>query len=416
MPLLLCSESGGEGRNLQFCNTLINFDIPWNPMAIEQRIGRIDRIGQTREVYVFNLATAGTIEDAVLRILDEKINMFELVVGEVGAILGEFEEQQDFSTLVLDAWLQGNGRGARTPPSRSSRRSSSRRGGNMRTSRRWTRRCSAMSSMPPEMGRMQGFVAALLARDGALVDAIEPEGLEVLATPHVQQALALPELCRLGFGAALPSGARRVGIETEWLDRFDRLLGDRGRWGRLVLRPEVRAPVGPGTGAWRMSSCWTTQPSGCLGSRRPGPAIWCSISASRRFRTRSARACCGSSLTRRPARCRTPCSSRSRPGWRRRRGNAALPDEELPPAWDRRRVLDLVAEALPSRLDATLAPFPQGAAAATEPRPGAAARLSRRPPSGFHAPPLRAVGGRSGAPARGAAGRGDRARIPRQDR
>jgi hypothetical protein len=102
----LCSESGGEGRNLQFCNTLINFDIPWNPMAIEQRIGRIDRIGQTREVFVFNLATSGTIEDMVLRILDDKINMFELVVGEVGAILGELDEQQDFSTLVLDAWLQ----------------------------------------------------------------------------------------------------------------------------------------------------------------------------------------------------------------------------------------------------------------------------------------------------------------------
>ncbi|HTW71614.1 MAG TPA: SNF2-related protein [Acetobacteraceae bacterium] len=105
-PVLLCSESGGEGRNLQFCNTLINFDIPWNPMAIEQRIGRIDRIGQQREVFVFNLATSGTIEDQVLRILDEKINMFELVVGEVGAILGALEEQQDFSTMVLDAWLQ----------------------------------------------------------------------------------------------------------------------------------------------------------------------------------------------------------------------------------------------------------------------------------------------------------------------
>ena len=106
-PVLLCTESGGEGRNLQFCNTLINFDIPWNPMAIEQRIGRIDRIGQTREVFIFNLVTAGTIEDAVLRILDEKINMFELVVGEVGAILGEVDEQQQFPTLVLDAWLQG---------------------------------------------------------------------------------------------------------------------------------------------------------------------------------------------------------------------------------------------------------------------------------------------------------------------
>ena len=111
VPLLLCTESGGEGRNLQFCNTLINFDIPWNPMAIEQRIGRIDRIGQTREVFIFNLVTAGTIEDSVLRILDEKINMFELVVGEVGAILGEIDEQHDFSTLVLDAWLQGTEQG-----------------------------------------------------------------------------------------------------------------------------------------------------------------------------------------------------------------------------------------------------------------------------------------------------------------
>ncbi len=107
-PLLLCSESGGEGRNLQFCNTLINFDIPWNPMAIEQRIGRIDRIGQTREVFIFNLATADTIEDAVLRILDEKINMFELVVGEVGAILGEREEQEEFSAQILAAWLRAN--------------------------------------------------------------------------------------------------------------------------------------------------------------------------------------------------------------------------------------------------------------------------------------------------------------------
>ncbi len=105
VPVLLCTESGGEGRNLQFCNTLINFDIPWNPMAIEQRIGRIDRIGQTREVFVFNLVTRGTLEEAVLRVLDEKINMFELVIGEVGAILGELEEEHEFAELVLDAWL-----------------------------------------------------------------------------------------------------------------------------------------------------------------------------------------------------------------------------------------------------------------------------------------------------------------------
>jgi SNF2 family DNA or RNA helicase len=106
VPVLLCTESGGEGRNIQFCNTLINFDVPWNPMAIEQRIGRIDRIGQQREVFVFNLVTRGTLEEQVLHLLDEKISMFELVVGEVGAILGGIEDDKDFSDLVLDAWLK----------------------------------------------------------------------------------------------------------------------------------------------------------------------------------------------------------------------------------------------------------------------------------------------------------------------
>jgi superfamily II DNA or RNA helicase len=106
VPVLLCTESGGEGRNIQFCNTLINFDIPWNPMAIEQRIGRIDRIGQSREVFVFNLVARGTVEEQVLRLLDEKINMFELVVGEAGAILGELDEERNFADLVLDAWLE----------------------------------------------------------------------------------------------------------------------------------------------------------------------------------------------------------------------------------------------------------------------------------------------------------------------
>jgi SNF2 family DNA or RNA helicase len=106
VPLLLCTESGGEGRNLQFCNTLVNFDLPWNPMTIEQRIGRLHRIGQTRDVFIFNLAVRGTLEEEILSILDEKINMFELVVGEIDAILGEMSEEQDFAELVFTAWVE----------------------------------------------------------------------------------------------------------------------------------------------------------------------------------------------------------------------------------------------------------------------------------------------------------------------
>ncbi|MFH0908881.1 MAG: SNF2-related protein [bacterium] len=105
-PVLLSTESGGEGRNVQFCNTVINFDLPWNPQRIEQRIGRVHRIGQTREVFIFNLAARGTVEEQMLKILDEKVNMFELVVGEIQSILGEMEEEHDFAHLIFTAWVR----------------------------------------------------------------------------------------------------------------------------------------------------------------------------------------------------------------------------------------------------------------------------------------------------------------------
>ncbi|HEV7221509.1 MAG TPA: SNF2-related protein [Pirellulales bacterium] len=105
-PIMLCTESGGEGRNLQFADTLINYDLPWNPMKIEQRIGRLHRFGQKREVFVFNLCTADSLEARILDVLSEKIRMFELVVGEVGSILGNLEEGDQFESLVLDLWLR----------------------------------------------------------------------------------------------------------------------------------------------------------------------------------------------------------------------------------------------------------------------------------------------------------------------
>jgi len=106
VPIMLCTESGGEGRNLQFADTLINYDLPWNPMKIEQRIGRVHRYGQTREVFVFNLCTAESLEERILKVLNEKIRMFELVVGEVGSILGNLEDGDQFESLVLNLWLQ----------------------------------------------------------------------------------------------------------------------------------------------------------------------------------------------------------------------------------------------------------------------------------------------------------------------
>jgi SNF2 family DNA or RNA helicase len=108
--VLLSTEAAGEGRNLQFCRAMINFDLPWNPMRIEQRVGRIHRIGQTREVDIFNLAAEGTIEDYILDLLDRKLNMFELVIGEMGMILGQLADERDFEDLVTEVWTR-----ARTP-------------------------------------------------------------------------------------------------------------------------------------------------------------------------------------------------------------------------------------------------------------------------------------------------------------
>ncbi len=109
VPVLLSTESGGEGRNLQFCNTLINFDLPWNPMRIEQRVGRLHRIGQPRDVFIFNLSVQETIEDHILHILENKINMFEMVIGEIEPLLGYLGEEREFEEIVMEIWLQSNG-------------------------------------------------------------------------------------------------------------------------------------------------------------------------------------------------------------------------------------------------------------------------------------------------------------------
>ena len=105
--ILLSTEAAGEGRNLQFCHVMINFDLPWNPQRIEQRVGRIHRVGQTERVEIFNLTARGTIEDHLLNILDQKLNMFELVIGEMEMILGYLTEEQDFEEMLLEVWLQG---------------------------------------------------------------------------------------------------------------------------------------------------------------------------------------------------------------------------------------------------------------------------------------------------------------------
>ncbi|WP_083516974.1 DEAD/DEAH box helicase [Alicyclobacillus shizuokensis] len=102
VQVLVATESGGEGINLQFCHHMINFDLPWNPMRLEQRIGRIHRLGQTEEVYIHNLATENTIEAHIVQLLQEKIRLFEMIIGELDYIVGDHRLGEDFDRQVMD--------------------------------------------------------------------------------------------------------------------------------------------------------------------------------------------------------------------------------------------------------------------------------------------------------------------------
>lgn len=91
VQVLIATEAGGEGINLQFCSHIINFDLPWNPMRLEQRIGRIHRLGQEKDVMIYNFAIKNTVEEHILKLLYEKINLFEKVVGDLDDILTRLE-------------------------------------------------------------------------------------------------------------------------------------------------------------------------------------------------------------------------------------------------------------------------------------------------------------------------------------
>ena len=91
--ILLCTDAAAEGLNFQFCGAVINYDMPWNPMRVEQRIGRIDRVGQTHgTIRIVNLHYEGTVETDVYRALRKRIGLFETVVGRLQPILAELPQ------------------------------------------------------------------------------------------------------------------------------------------------------------------------------------------------------------------------------------------------------------------------------------------------------------------------------------
>jgi hypothetical protein len=211
-----------------------------------------------------------------------------------------------------------------------------------------------------EENRMLGFAADLLRHEDALVEPIEPEGLEVLAPVGVQRALGVGELSRLGFGAALPSGALRVGLEGDWLDRFGRLLGRQGRWSRRVLAADAKMPADPErvlghelvldnatfrlldvTPAWTRYLVMDFRASAVSDEKRD-------------FVTRLGVNLATGALPDAVIMGLSPFLDRMEAD------PVAPADTDLPAMWDRTRVVGLVGKALPPRLDVALDPFIKG--------------------------------------------------------
>ena len=101
--VMISTEAGGEGLNLQFCHIVINYDMPWNPMRLEQRIGRVDRIGQTHDVQVYNLVFSGTVEERVHEVLLEKLLVIlsDLGFDKISDVLDSSEAERTFENLFI---------------------------------------------------------------------------------------------------------------------------------------------------------------------------------------------------------------------------------------------------------------------------------------------------------------------------
>lgn len=107
--VLVVTDAGSEGLNLQFCNTVINYDLPWNPQKIEQRIGRCHRYGQTHDVIAINLLnTQNEADKRVYEILSRKFELFEGVFGASDIALGALESGTSFEKIILDIYQTCN--------------------------------------------------------------------------------------------------------------------------------------------------------------------------------------------------------------------------------------------------------------------------------------------------------------------
>lgn len=154
--ILLSSEVGSEGLDLQFCNSLVNYDLPWNPMVVEQRIGRIDRFGQKAEkIHIYNFVVAGSIQEDIYDRLLNRIGIFKETIGDLETILEAIEEKNGLAFSSLERELFTTKRTAEE------------------NQRKISEVAQAIENEKQEIGRLQSGLAETMTNDAYFQDEIQ---------------------------------------------------------------------------------------------------------------------------------------------------------------------------------------------------------------------------------------------------
>jgi len=177
--VLISTEAGGEGLNLQFCHLIVNYDLPWNPMRIEQRIGRVDRIGQRQPVRAFNFTLQSSIDGRMRDVLEEKLQRIleDLGVDKLGDVLDSGDVETDFERLYVTALLDPDAIGSAVDTLTADLR---RRADDARSG------AAILSPEPrPDLGRARNAIDHPLPRwvETLAINAVRDDGGAVVPTP-----------------------------------------------------------------------------------------------------------------------------------------------------------------------------------------------------------------------------------------
>jgi SNF2 family DNA or RNA helicase len=225
IDILLASEVGSEGIDLQFASVVVNYDLPWNPMVVEQRIGRVDRIGQMcQTINVINLCLAGTVEDRILLRLYERVKLFEGMVGDIEPIVGE--QVFKLTTQALVANLS-----------------------EAEMERQLDQTANALINQVVHAEQLNSSVDAMLATDQAFLDEVEATvGRRRLPGPSEMREFISVALSTRFHGCDLPErmvrDIARVRLGSEVATELRRISGDareHERVARLVEREDLNA-------------------------------------------------------------------------------------------------------------------------------------------------------------------------------